>query len=249
MRAPPARAARSADPGYAILVPGAEALAASADAVGLVRSWVRAHGFDGLTCFQRSADDPQGVVDLWSTWDPAWNARWLAAGHARVDPRVVGTGEQGLPCMWDGGMMVTHAALARFLADAAAAGIRSGVAVPLHGPGARTVVAFDAGIAPVDAARREATVAALPQLLWVAHAVHAFRRGRAAREDDRRLSSREQRCLAMSASGLTSRAIGLELGIAPRTVDFHVRNGAAKLGAANRREAIAKAAARGLIRP
>jgi DNA-binding CsgD family transcriptional regulator len=123
------------------------------------------------------------------------------------------------------------------------------VAIPLPAPSGRAVVAFDAAQAPVERARVDAIVAALPQLLWIAHAVHEWRRGLAGAEATtlRAPTAQERRCLAMSASGLTSRAIGSQLGIAPRTVDFHVRNVAVKLGAANRHEAIAKAATRGWI--
>lgn len=61
------------------------------------------------------------------------------------------------------------------------------------------------------------------------------------------LSARERSCLALSARGFTSRDIATRLGIATRTVDFHIGNVLVKLAAANRHEAIAKAAARGLL--
>jgi len=248
MSAPQHRGPRLADPAYAILVPGADALAACSDPVELVASWVRAHGFDGLS-YVAAADPTQGVdADLWTTWSGAWERRWRDAAYADVDPRLVASADRSLPCLWDGGMIVAQGRLGRFLADASTAGIRSGVAIPLRAR-SRAIVAFDASAAPIDRPRRDEIVAALPQLLWIAHAVHDYRSGLARGDDagERPLSTQEYRCLALSARGLTSRDIGSRLGIAPRTVDFHVRNGAAKLGAANRHEAIAKASARGWI--
>ena len=248
MSAPRTRGPRLADPAYAILVPGADALVACPDPVELVAGWVRGHGFDGLT-YVAFADPAQGIdADLWTTWTGAWERRWRDAGYADVDPRLVAIADRSLPCLWDGGMIVAQGKLGRFLADASVAGIRSGVAIPLRAR-SRAIVAFDASIAPIDRPRRDAIVASLPQLLWIAHAVHDYRSGLARGADpaERPLSAQEHRCLALSARGLTSRDIGSRLGITPRTVDFHVRNGATKLGAANRHEAIAKAAARGWI--
>lgn len=51
----------------------------------------------------------------------------------------------------------------------------------------------------------------------------------------------------MAANGLTSADIAAKLGIAQRTVGFHLRHVFQKLGALNRPEAIAKAAARGML--
>ena len=61
------------------------------------------------------------------------------------------------------------------------------------------------------------------------------------------LTGRERQCLGMAANGLTSSDIGGKLGIAERTVNFHMRNVMRKLDALNRSEAIAKALTRGVI--
>jgi DNA-binding CsgD family transcriptional regulator len=51
----------------------------------------------------------------------------------------------------------------------------------------------------------------------------------------------------MAANGMTSGDIGGKLGIAERTVNFHMRNVLRKLDALNRPEAIAKALTRGVL--
>lgn len=53
------------------------------------------------------------------------------------------------------------------------------------------------------------------------------------------LTNREREVLGMIASGLGSSGIAAELGVAPSTVETHVRNTLEKLGARNRAHAIA----------
>ena len=54
------------------------------------------------------------------------------------------------------------------------------------------------------------------------------------------LTAREQEVLALVAAGRTNRQIGTSLAIKPRTVEKHVENIRAKLGARSRAEAAAK---------
>lgn len=61
------------------------------------------------------------------------------------------------------------------------------------------------------------------------------------------LSRQERRVLGLLAEGLPNKAIGRRLGLATPTVKFHLTRLYAKLGARNRREAVAEALSRGLI--
>jgi DNA-binding NarL/FixJ family response regulator len=61
------------------------------------------------------------------------------------------------------------------------------------------------------------------------------------------LSPREAEVLQLLASGLTNRAIALELGISEHTVKFHVNAILGKLGAQSRTEAVAQAFRDGLL--
>ena len=63
------------------------------------------------------------------------------------------------------------------------------------------------------------------------------------------LSDREVEVLTWSARGKTSGEIASILGLAKRTIDFHVDNARAKLGVATRIEAAVKAATGGIIEP
>ena len=238
----------------AILVPGADAIASAGDPAGVILDWARGLGFDGVSYFAPAhAPSAPREPASWSTWGERWQQAYRDSGYASVDPRLVATAGQSLPCLWDGGMIVARGRLRRFLDDAAREGIRSGVAIPIGTAHGRAVVAFDSSVAPVTPSRRAAIHARLGELLWTAHAVHATRHvdpppaapGAIGANDA--LSGREQECLAMSARGLTSRDIAAKLGIASRTVDFHVGRAIVKLAALNRHEAIAKAVARGWL--
>jgi DNA-binding response OmpR family regulator len=63
------------------------------------------------------------------------------------------------------------------------------------------------------------------------------------------LNSREVETLTWAARGKTSAEIAQILGLTKRTIDFHIDNARAKLGAATRTEAVIKAATGRLIEP
>jgi DNA-binding NarL/FixJ family response regulator len=70
---------------------------------------------------------------------------------------------------------------------------------------------------------------------------------RAVRAPRQRLTAREREILALLAEGLSNRAVAERLGIAERTVKFHVGEILGRLGANNRAQAVAIAQSRGLV--
>ena len=220
-------------------------------------------GFDALTCIalvgDRSPDARPGAeraLSIWSTKASTWSTRYCDAGYASVDPRVTLSSRRLTPIIWDRADVETDIPLTRrFLADAARQRARSGFAVSFrHASDWRVVVAFDSAVSPLDDDRCAAIVGAMGNLMLIAAQLHerVLRPRRDVLADGVReagnLTQREQQCLRMTANGMTSGDIGGKLGIAARTVNFHMNNVLRKMEALNRPEAIAKALARGVLR-
>tara|TARA_R110000782_G_scaffold117364_4_gene207800 strand:+ start:123389 stop:123616 length:228 start_codon:yes stop_codon:yes gene_type:complete len=69
------------------------------------------------------------------------------------------------------------------------------------------------------------------------------------KQDIQALSNRERQCLREMAFGKRVQAIAETIGIAPVTVELHLRNVRAKLQASTNPAAVAKAISLGLIDP
>lgn len=89
------------------------------------------------------------------------------------------------------------------------------------------------------------TIASGGELIPAGIAAQLARAVRAPRRE--RLTAREREILALLTEGRSNRAIAEHLGIGERTVKFHVGEILARLGAANRAQAVAIAQARGIV--
>jgi DNA-binding NarL/FixJ family response regulator len=149
--------------------------------------------------------------------------------------------------------------------DAPAAAAQLGRALELHGrlqiPYERGWIALRAGVANAAAGERDAAVLRLQEAHRIAKRLGARpladsaaaelhrlgeslekrlgRRAAATHAGDG-LSRRELEVMRLVAVGRTNREIAGELFLSPRTVDMHVRNILAKLGARSRTEAAAR---------
>ena len=239
------------------------AASAAADPRPLLLPIIHELGFETLTCIalvgDRSEDARPGAeraASMWSTEASNWPARYCDAGFASVDPRVTLSARRLTPVIWDTADLAPDSPLTRrFLAEVTRQRIRSGVAVSFrHASNWRVVVAFDSNASPLDDDYCASVVASMGNLMLVAAQLHerVLRPRRDVLADGAReagnLTNREQQCLRMAANGLTSGDIGGKLGIAERTVNFHMNNVLRKMDALNRQEAIAKALARGVLR-
>jgi DNA-binding CsgD family transcriptional regulator len=153
--------------------------------------------------------------------------------------------------------------------DAAAAASQLGRALELHGrlqiPYERGWIALRAGVANAAAGERDAAVLRLQEAHRIAKRLGARPLADAAAAELHRLgeslekrlgrraaathagdglSRRELEVMRLVAVGRTNREIAGELFLSPRTVDMHVRNILAKLGARSRTEATARFSAR-----
>lgn len=118
-------------------------------------------------------------------------------------------------------------------------GWRSGIAFPQYGYGGALGLTTFVGRTPrVDPAVIDGTIAymARRQMQLNAWARELLDRGNAGLT----LSTREAECLLLVAEGKTSREIAETLGIAKRTVEFHIQNGMHKLGGSSRSQAASR---------
>lgn len=223
----------------------------------LLRPIITQLGFDGLTYIRLAPTQSsrERATFLWSTAASAWSARYRDCGYSAVDPRVAMTAHRLSPVVWDSADARNDWHARRFVLDAARYGARSGLAVSFRDAACwRAVVALDCNRS-MSEPQCAAIAAELGDLMLLAAALHERVLGprfasaimESARRSTNGFTRRECQCLGMAANGLTSSDIGGKLGIAERTVNFHMRNVMRKLDAINRSEAIAKAVTRGVI--
>jgi len=133
------------------------------------------------------------------------------------------------------------------------AGVRSGITVPVHQPGGRTGFVSWVSEEPLGHVRHWADRYAC-DLFLVAYAflerIDAMVSPTAgSAPDDCPLTERERECLTWVACGKTDSEIGIIIDRSSETARFHVRNAIAKLDAASRSHAVAKAMRRGWLGP
>jgi len=132
------------------------------------------------------------------------------------------------------------------------AGVRSGITVPVHQPGGRT--GFVSWVSEEELGQvRDWAERNGPDLFLAAHGflerVDAMIARSRASGKSCPLTERERECLSWVARGKTDGEIGIIIARSSETARFHVRNAIAKLEAASRSHAVAKAIRRGWIGP
>jgi DNA-binding CsgD family transcriptional regulator len=192
---------------------------------------------------------------VWTTLPDEWIAIYDKNAYIEIDPRITLSWGRTTPLVWDAATVGGDAKVRRFLEHAAEYGIRSGVAVAFSDAmNARYGVAFNSPVSPVDGLRRQQIADRIGTLMVLTASFHdlfmasVVGRGVPPGIKGAPLSQRERQCLQMAAHGMTSADIGIKLGIAERTANFHFSNILSKLDALNRHEAIAKGMKLGLIR-
>ena len=239
-----------------ILAPLATAAARNEALESAVQSVTKSLGFGsfvfGMTTAQQLNKESQFYF---CTSAPAqWVAEYDARSYAEVDPRVAHSWVSLIPLIWDRRIGNGHPEIERFLEDAARYGIGSGVTVALRDDyHARIMLSLNHPERDITAEMSKAWSGRLGDVLLLAVYVHAIflssiiSKGIPPLQRGTALSPREVQCLQMAAHGLTSADIGIKLGLAERTVNFHFCNIISKLAVANRGEAIALAISRKFI--
>jgi len=190
-----------------------------------------------------------------------WQTAYLKQEMWRIDPVYQATLTTTLPVWWSYDarpklvLEFPHSAstaqISMFARCFETTGIRSGLSVPMHSTlgGAVGYIVFSTR-APLEQVRCNGRVCE-DALLAIAHRFNHDVLPYLALTDERAapLSARELDCLSLAAIGKTLEESAIILSLSTSTVRFHLRNACDKLGAANRMQAVSKAAYLGLLGP
>ena len=182
-------------------------------------------------------------VVMRSSYPSAWQQRYAEQNYLAADPTVAHALRSVLPAVWSEALFSTNLPLWE---DARGHGLNVGWAqssCDAQGAvGMLTLARSHDELSPAELRHKA------PYMTWLAHAaqtgmarLEAGRQvwGQAAPQE---LTAREREMLRWTADGKTSGDIAQITGIAERTVNFHLNNAVAKLGAANKTAAAVKAA-------
>lgn len=180
-----------------------------------------------------------------STYDERWNRRYISAGYLQVDPTVAHAVHSGAPLVWSDEVFRTAP---QMWDEARSFGLRVGWAQSVFEPDARVgMLSLARSDEPLTAAE---IFAKDPLLQWLVHTAHrAFCRvlGKSPLEGLEPLTRRQVEVLCWTGDGKTSDEIASILCISKPTVEFHLRNAMARLGAPTKSSAAACASRLGLL--
>lgn len=181
-----------------------------------------------------------------------WRARYAARRYLAIDPTVAHCAHSPRPLQWSELLADEAPERRAFMGEAREFGLVTGASLPVRGGHG------EAGMLSFSMRRRGRTAqadlqAALPHLFLLSAYVHEAVCRIAGRGQlpfqPRDLTARERECLLWAAEGKTSWETAQILGIAERTVTFHLGNVVQKLNVSSRQQAIARAVSQGLITP
>ena len=181
-----------------------------------------------------------------SNYPPDWQRRYEEKGYLRIDPTVQRAIVSDEIMVWDDQLYAQAPALRE---DAAAHGLRYGVAVPRRD--ARGMVSLLSFVRSEEAVSPEELAAKQERMHWLSVLCHDGMLkvwGDLLRDDAAVvLSEREREVLRWACEGKTSSDIAQIMRISDATVNFHTRNACTKLGTSNRTAAAVRAALLGLL--
>jgi DNA-binding CsgD family transcriptional regulator len=240
----------------AFLTPMMQSLKEGKPLAEVVQAVVRTLGFEsfvyGMSLAKTHRRDEHFYV--WATVPKEWLREYDQRSYIEIDPRVCyGWDVLPPPLIWDATIANGNPEVGPFLERAANYGIGSGIAVYLRDDKSKVMVALSGPERYLTDQRRSEICTNTGSIMHLATLFHwvfvkqVVGRGIPPAQEGHPLSEREVSCLRFAAHGMTSKDIGLKLGITQRTANFHFANLISKLGVLNRQEAIATALVHGLI--
>jgi DNA-binding CsgD family transcriptional regulator len=179
---------------------------------------------------------------LISNYPSGWTGDYLARRFDRIDPVIARAGADAEAFAWGPDVAgFAGAGEHAFFSAAAAFGIRYGFTIPLHDAAGRKAALTFAS--PERHASFARTIELnLPALQLVAHYFHRHAAQHLAPLKGAGsvvLTQREYECLQWASRGKSAWETGRIIGIARRTVAFHLENAKAKLGVHSLTQAVA----------
>lgn len=200
--------------------------------------------------YLRLSDDARTLI---SSYPKSWTDRYFDVGYQQIDPVVSRARREIEFFSWGGG--ASKAAgdreQRRFFDEAMTFGIKSGVTVPIRtgfGEMAAFTMATDESTASVERlVNDDRDVYQLVGLYFHAHVTARVSAAMNQQRGEGVLTQRERQCLAWAARGKTVADTAILVGIAPRTVVFHIEKARQKLNASSIAQCVAEAMRRGLL--
>ncbi|HYC06199.1 MAG TPA: LuxR family transcriptional regulator [Azospirillaceae bacterium] len=185
-----------------------------------------------------------------SMWQGNWTEHYQRSRYYDVDPIFQASLRSLLPLDWRQLRPADRSAPGhQVMLDAHSIGFKQGITIPVHAPDGE----FGLISVTTDASDREfAKLAAAHGPLLHLLAIHFHEAARKNLQALQRagavnLTEREKQVLIWAGHGKNNEEIGDILRLSPRTVRFHLRNAATKLGVETRIQAVVRAVQLGII--
>lgn len=189
-----------------------------------------------------------GAPKLISSYPKTWTSRYFDLAYQHLDPVVQRARLEHDLFNWGGAAFEPEAnrEQKRFFEEATTFGIKSGITVPIksrYGRMAAFTFATDEPAAQTDLLVRDSRD--VLRLVGLHFHTHVSTRG--VSESRGPLTQRERECLSWISQGKAVADIAVLVGIAPRTVTFHLENARRKLDAVSIAQCVAEALRRDLL--
>lgn len=216
---------------------------------GLFAQMLRDEGYENYVLTSASPDAIQDVA--WHHFPEGYADAYLGEDWARVDPILQHSQLAHQAFEWDDYLAGCEISAAQrdFLGASRELGVVGGLTVPLHGPGRAFELISISRRADCD--RDPCRTRLLLGMVMQTRSRFLELRGEiehVTESEHVRLTRRELECLNWVRDGKTYAEMAEIMGIAYKTVDFHMQNIMNKLGATNKIMAVVIALQRGILR-
>ena len=200
--------------------------------------------------YLRLSDD---IPTLMSSYPKSWTDRYFDLGYQQIDPVVRRARHESELFSWGGSApnATGDREQRRFFDEAMTFGIKSGITVPIRSGFGRMsafTMASDESTASTERLVDDCRdVYQLVGLYFHAHVTAKVRTAVKQPDGEGVLTQRERQCLAWAARGKTVADTAILVGIAPRTVVFHLEKARQKLNASSIAQCVAEAMRRDLL--